>query len=123
MDYNLNILDKANQIINNRSEEADRQYGPINEGIQKTAQMASIMSNKNITAIDVYNVLIALKFSRQAVSHKTDNLLDAVAYIGGLNSLHNEEHDKACSGCDKCGNIKININDYEDTGKQLKLKD
>ena len=46
----------------------------------------SEMSSKEITTEDAYNVLIALKLSRQSNKHKEDNLLDAVAYIGSLNN-------------------------------------
>ena len=34
----------------------------------------------------MFKALIALKLSREAYAHKEDNLLDAVAYIGGLNN-------------------------------------
>jgi hypothetical protein len=59
--------------------------------MKKTSELASIMSNKKISINDAYNVLIALKLARQSNSHKEDNLLDAVAYIGALNNfLENE---------------------------------
>lgn len=88
----MNILKKANQIINERSEEKERQYGDFIEGMKKTSKMASIMSNKEITTNDVYNVLIALKLSRQSYNHKEDNLLDAVAYMGSLNDYLNNKN-------------------------------
>lgn len=34
----------------------------------------------------MYRALIALKLSREAYSHREDNLLDAAAYIGALNN-------------------------------------
>ena len=40
------------------------------------------------------NLLVALKFSRESYNHKTDNLLDAVAYIQGLDNYINEKTDK-----------------------------
>lgn len=86
----MNILKAADDIVNNRSEEKSRQYGPFNEGMSKTAKMASLMSNKKITEVDVYNVMIALKLTREAHCHKEDNLLDAVAYIGSLNNMYSE---------------------------------
>jgi hypothetical protein len=82
-----NILEKANQIVNLRSEEKEREYGPFEEGMEKAAMIATGMSsNKQFTAEDIYICLIALKFSRQSYNHKEDNLLDAVAYIGSLNN-------------------------------------
>ena len=49
------------------------------------------MSSKEITIEDAYNVLIALKLSRESNKHKEDNLLDAVAYLGSLNNYKNEK--------------------------------
>ncbi len=82
----MNILKKANEIVNERSEEKFREYGDFVKCMGKTARIASEMSSKEITTEDAYNVLIALKLSRQANAHKEDNLLDAVAYIGSLNN-------------------------------------
>ena len=87
----MNILKKADQIVNERSEEKERMYGDFHECMQKTADMASLMSNKEISIVDAYNVLIALKFARQSNAHKEDNLLDALAYIGSLNNLLEDE--------------------------------
>ena len=87
----MNILKKANQIVNERSEEKERQYGNFVNCMNKTSIIASQMSNKNITIEDTYNVLIALKLARQSNAHKEDNLLDAVAYLGSLNNYKNEK--------------------------------
>lgn len=91
MSQTTNILEVANKIVNHRSEEADRNYGPFSEGMVKTAQLASIMSNKKFDAIDAFNMLTALKLSRESYCHKEDNLLDLVAYVGGLNNYHYEK--------------------------------
>jgi len=37
--------------------------------------------------------MIALKFSRESYNHKQDNLLDAVAYIQGLENYENSKLD------------------------------
>jgi DNA-binding protein H-NS len=66
----MNILQKANEIVNERSEEKERQYGDFIKCMNKTARIASEMSNKKITIDDAYNVLIALKLSRQSHCHK-----------------------------------------------------
>jgi hypothetical protein len=87
----MNILEIANEIVNTRSEEKERMYGPFEEGMEKASKIASIMCNKQITTIDMYNCMIALKLSRESYKHKQDNLLDAVAYIGSLNNLHNKK--------------------------------
>lgn len=83
----MNILQKADEIINQRQEEKERQYGPFEEGMGKAAKLASIMCNKEITTVDMYNCMIALKLSRQSYNHKEDNLLDAVAYLGSMNNF------------------------------------
>ena len=77
-----NILEQANNIINNRSEEKERQYGPMGEGCERAAMIASGMSGKEWSAHDMFIAMVALKFSRQSYNFKEDNLLDAVAYIG-----------------------------------------
>ena len=86
-----NILEKANNIINKRSEEKERNYGPFSEGMRRAALIASGATGKTITAEDMYMCMVALKLSRESYNHKEDNLLDAVVYLGALNNLHNEQ--------------------------------
>lgn len=90
----MNILEKANEIVNVRSEEKDRQYGSFSEGMEICAQLASLMRNKEFDAEDAFAMLVALKFSREHFNHKEDNLLDAAAYIGAWNNYINEQIDK-----------------------------
>ena len=87
----MNILDEANQIVNNRSEEKERQYGPFSEGMARAAKIASGMSGKDLDAHDMYIALVALKLSRQSYHFKDDNLLDAVAYLGAWHNFISEE--------------------------------
>jgi len=86
----MNILEKANEIVNTRSEEKERMYGPFEEGMERAAMIASGCTGKNLTASDMYLCLVALKLSRQSYNHKEDNLLDAVAYLGSLNNYKNK---------------------------------
>jgi hypothetical protein len=86
----MNILEKANEIVNNRSEEKERLYGPFDTGMIRAANIASSATGKNITAEDMYICMVALKLSRQSFNHKEDNLLDAVAYLGALNNFKNK---------------------------------
>jgi hypothetical protein len=85
----MNILEKANEIINLRSEEKERQYGPFSEGMERAAMIASGSTGKHFTAKDMYMCLVALKLSRQSYNHKEDNLLDAVAYLASYNNYEN----------------------------------
>ena len=87
----MNILDEANQIVNNRTEEKERQYGPFSEGMARAAKIASGMSGKELDAHDMYIALVALKLSRQSYHFKDDNLLDAVAYLGAWHNFISEE--------------------------------
>lgn len=86
----MNILEKANEIVNLRSEEKERSYGPFSEGMERAAMIMKGMTGKNITANDMYAALVALKLSRHSYSYKEDNLLDAVSYLGALNNYINE---------------------------------
>jgi len=86
----MNILEEANKIVNHRSQEKEREYGDFEEGMAKAALIATCLSGKQITVTDMYNCMIALKFSRESHKHKEDNLLDACAYIGSLNNYKNK---------------------------------
>ena len=88
----MNILKEADNIVNNRSEEKERQYGPFSEGMRRAANIASGMSGKDVTANDMYIALVALKLSRQSYQFKDDNLLDAVAYLGAWHNFIKEEN-------------------------------
>lgn len=81
-----NILLRANAIVNERSEEKDRQYGPFGECMERATRIYNELSTNKIYPEDMYKALIALKLAREAYKHKEDNLLDAVAYIGALNN-------------------------------------
>lgn len=88
----MNILDEANKIVNERSEEKERMYGPFEEGMEKAAAIATLIAGKEITPDMMYICMMALKLSRESYSHKEDNLLDLVAYIGAWNnSIENRE--------------------------------
>lgn len=84
----MNILEKSNEIVNVRSEEKERMYGPFEESMEKAAKIATILTNKNIETKDIYLCMVALKLSRESYNHKEDNLLDLVAYIGALNNYY-----------------------------------
>lgn len=87
----MNILIQADEIVNKRSEEKERQYGPFSEGMERAAMIFNGMTGMNITAEHIFKALIALKLSRESYSHKRDNLLDLVAYIQALENYINEK--------------------------------
>ena len=85
----MNICKEADNIVNDRDEEADRQYGPFSEGMERAAAILKGMTGiDEIDAIVMYKALIALKLSRESFNHKTDNLLDCVGYLQGLENYH-----------------------------------
>jgi hypothetical protein len=85
---NKNILLHANAILNERAEEKEREYGPMDESIEKAAKMASILTNKEITTDDFFKCLIALKMSRLSYNDKYDTYLDAISYTAALHQYH-----------------------------------
>jgi|GEM_PF-571813 len=96
----MNILDRANKIVNERAEEKERMYGPFDESMERATVIFNAMTGLNVEPQVMYKALIALKLSREYYSHKEDNLLDACAFIGALN---NYEEDL------------INVKDSDDT--------
>lgn len=88
------ILEEANQIVNHRSEEKDRQYGPFSEGMERAALIFKGMTGLDVTAEHMFKALMALKLSRESYNHKRDNLLDLVAYIQGLDNWLDERSSK-----------------------------
>lgn len=84
----MNILDQANKIVNERSQEKERMYGPFDESMARAAAIYNLMSpeSEQISDVGMYRAMIALKLSREAYHHKEDNLLDAAAYMGALNN-------------------------------------
>lgn len=75
---------RAHLIVNERSEEQERRHGPFTEGMIKAAQHATLLCNKEITAEDMYKVLIALKLSRISHSVELDSMTDLCGYVEGL---------------------------------------
>lgn len=82
----MNILERANKIVNERDEEKDRMYGPFEEGMTRAASIASGMTGREWSTEDMYTALMALKLSRHSYNYKEDNLLDCAAYLGSLNN-------------------------------------
>lgn len=92
----MNILKKANKIVNERSEEKERQYGPFIESMKRATTIYNGMSpnNEQISVEGMYRAMVALKLSREAYAHKEDNLLDAVAYMGSMNDYLESKREK-----------------------------
>ena len=55
------IFKEADEIVNKRSEEKEREYGPFSEGMERAAKIASGCTGKELEARDVFLIFIALK--------------------------------------------------------------
>ena len=80
-----NVLQQAMNIMVHRSEEKERQYGPFDESLERAAIVATQLTGKEITTVDFMKCMIALKISRMRYNIKEDTMVDAIAYIYGLN--------------------------------------
>ena len=78
------ILTEAESIVNG-SRNSD--YGGT-EGLERIANVASILTNKIITAKDLALIMVSLKLVRESFNHKRDNLVDACGYMELLNKLN-----------------------------------
>lgn len=84
------ILQEADDIINNRSEEKAREYGDFSESMASAARIASELTGKDITTEDFFKCLVALKMGRMRYNYKRDTFVDAVAYVQGLSNFLNQ---------------------------------
>ncbi len=81
----------AHEIVNERGEEKDRMYGPFSEGMDRAAAIFSNSTGIEIDGSHMFIAMIALKLSRESYNHKSDNILDAIAYLQGLENYHNKK--------------------------------
>lgn len=79
------ILKKAHNIVYNRTEEQSRNYGEIQESMERASRIATHILGQDISTEIIYWSIVAIKLSREGYKHKEDNLLDAVAYMSALN--------------------------------------
>lgn len=86
----MNILDQVKEIMINRSEEKDREYGPFNESLERAAIIATQLTGLEITPKDFMKCMIALKLSRMRYNLKEDTMMDGIAYIFGLSEYERE---------------------------------
>tara|TARA_R110002110_G_scaffold107847_10_gene269751 strand:- start:2396 stop:2680 length:285 start_codon:yes stop_codon:yes gene_type:complete len=86
----MNILKKAYEILYVRSKK-EIEYGPIIPCMDKTARIASELSNKEFTGEDIYYMMIAVKLARNSWTHKEDNLLDCITYTASLNDYQKKK--------------------------------
>lgn len=84
---------QAHKIVNERSEEKERQYGVFTETMARATRLLRVMSGiEHLPEEVMYYAMIALKLSRESNAHKRDNLMDAIAYMQALENMINERH-------------------------------
>lgn len=95
LDYDsTTILDVVSNIVYNRSEESQRQYGPFADGMTRAAKIFNGMTGLELKAEHVYKMLIALKLSRESYNKKYDNILDTLAYMTQMYEHYKDDYDK-----------------------------
>ena len=92
-----NIIQWAEDIVHNRAEEKERQYGNFQACMERATALYNLMSprNEQISTRGMYKAMIAMKLAREAHAHKEDNLLDAIAYIGAMNDFIEDSYSNA----------------------------
>ena|SRR6187402_2817836 len=79
-----NLLKDAAEVIYNRNTEKTIEYGPFDESMASAARIATELTGKQITTIDFYKCMMALKLARLKYSMKDDTILDLLAYTGQM---------------------------------------
>lgn len=111
-----NILKDAINVVYDRSSEKAKEYGPFDESMASAAIIASELTGKEITTLDFYKCMMALKLARLKYSSKEDTFLDLVAYIGAAHKSVVEtpacikENSKIVRSIDKIINDKYTPN-------------
>jgi hypothetical protein len=78
------ILQEARRLVD---EERNSTYGDMQEDGERFAKIASAMTGLDIQPEDYPLLMIAVKLSREAHSHKRDNLVDCAGYLLGLSRM------------------------------------
>jgi len=75
-------LDHARDLLTGDRAES---YGDPNDTCAYAAKIASGMLRHDVTADDVFAVMLAMKLAREGGQHGIDNLVDACAYADAWN--------------------------------------
>ena len=83
------IAIQAHKIINERSQEKERQYGDMQTTMRRANDILNAIMGTKLPEQTMYFAMVAMKLAREGHAHKTDNLLDAIAYIQALDNFEN----------------------------------
>jgi len=76
--------DEAKKLITSSRAE---QYGDQDKNFTLIAEMASLLTGKELTKTDIVKIMISVKLMREKYKHKNDNLVDIIGYTDILNTL------------------------------------
>jgi hypothetical protein len=79
-----NILHEANNLVNG---DRKNSYGDAKLNFEHTAKVASLLTHKELTRLDIVKIMLAVKLSRESYKHKTDNLVDLCGYAQILENI------------------------------------
>lgn len=83
------IAIQAHRIVNERAEEKERQYGDFHTTMRRANDILNAIMNTKLPEQTMYFAMVAMKLAREGHAHKSDNLLDAMAYMQALENLEN----------------------------------
>jgi len=86
---NKSLLQIADEITSRNKPEKNK-YGTFEENFKDAAQIASILTNTNITKEMAHAVLIGLKMARLRHGYHKDSFLDLHAYLAAFEINHDE---------------------------------
>jgi len=76
--------EKAKKLITGSRAE---QYGDQDKNFTLIAEMASLLTGKELAKTDIVKIMISVKLMREQYKHKNDNLVDVIGYTDILNTL------------------------------------
>ena len=84
MSDHKSILLEADRLVNG---DRDKSYGGWEEDFGRTAQLASIITKKELTALDIIQIMVCVKLSRLTHRYGHDSIVDLCGYASGWSEL------------------------------------
>lgn len=86
----MSVINKILETIKSRGKD----YGDPIENFQKVAHLSSVLLEKELTSKDILMIMVIVKLSRNVNKFKSDNIIDAIAYLDFLHSVNEREIDE-----------------------------
>lgn len=84
--------DRLTEALGLITKDRNATYGDPYDDFTRTAIIATQLTGKDLTAVDILKVMIAVKLSREANLHKHDNLVDLAGYTDILGYVIEKEN-------------------------------